>query len=104
MTRLIDHSGKYIKGRKFVVVREGAAIIGLQSIAPGVWQPCRRELAVGDMLTCDGASQTLGDGVPVVKWLGPNGEYICEDAEFKPSIGDMWNSLPNSEYIQQWNA
>jgi len=50
-------------------------------------------LPAGTLLTCLGVSDSVGDGVPIVKWADPEGKPFGLDAEFEPSIGDCSSSV-----------
>lgn len=89
-----------LKGRRFLVVRPGAKLTGMQPIAPNVQQGWEKKLGVGDVLTCAGVSMTFGDGVPVVKWLDAEGNHLANDCTFSPSTGGMWNMAPADGYLE----
>jgi hypothetical protein len=89
----------YQAGVKFQIMQEGACIVGTVPIAAWTTRGFRRLLKVGEIITCAGTSMTAGDGCPIVKWRDSNGEYICDDAEFTPRIGGMWDSKPDPRYL-----
>lgn len=93
-------SNEYKAGQRYRVIKPGASISGMKPIAPNVQQGFVRKLQVGDVLTCRGTSMTFGDGVPIVKWADEKNEWICNDADFSPSTGGMWNRRPDDSYLE----
>lgn len=89
----------FCEGRKFRVIKAGAKLQGMQPVRGGQ-QGWAQSLAVGTILTCAGKSMTFGDGVPIVKWTDENGKFLANDCEFKPSLGGMWSSYPNPEFLE----
>lgn len=90
----------YRKGRKFRVIKNGARLTGLKPSGPWAQIGWGRILREGDVLTCAGESMTFGDGVPVIKWLDENGQWMANDCEFSPSIGSLWFSRPDPSYLE----
>lgn len=93
---------QFTRDKKFRVVREGCRISGMKTIAPWTRQGFRLDLKPGDILTCDGESQSRGDGASVVKWRDHKGDWICEDALFYPYAGGMWGGhLPEPGCLEE---
>lgn len=90
------------KGQKFRVIKAGAKISGMVPIAPWTQQGFRRELEVGDVLTCRGSSMTAGDGVPAIKWADEKDDWICNDPLFYPQLDNgMWTGqYPARGYLE----
>jgi hypothetical protein len=94
-------SPKFTKGKRYLVTKEGAQISGWQSLGNGAYQGFHRKLPIGTIITCAGSSMSIGsDGVPLVKWTDEKGGFICNDAEFNPSVGGMWDRQPDSSYLK----
>ena len=74
----------YTKGSRWRVIADGCSLHGMRSIAPYAWQGERIPLKRGDIIECRGAAMTMGDGMPVVQFIGPKGERLA-DCEFHPS-------------------
>jgi hypothetical protein len=90
----------FVRGRRFVVIKDGARISGMKPSGPYVQSGFSLPLHRGDILTCAGESMTMGDGVYAVKWLDAAGKYICNDAIFSPYVGGMWGGLrPDPAYL-----
>jgi len=93
---------KYEAGRKYRVIKEGARLTGLQPVSPNCQQGWRKDLHVGDVLTCAGKSWTMGDGVPALKWKGEAGEWLANDCLFHPVQGGMWSGqVPAEGYLEE---
>lgn len=86
-------------GDKYQVVREGCYLRGMRPIGPGVETLWRRDLHLGDVITCAGVAMTAGDGVPIVKWLDEDGTVLANDCEFQPDDGRAWGSMPTAGYL-----
>jgi hypothetical protein len=89
----------YRLGRKFRIVKEGASIRGLLPAGPWCSRGHRVDLPVGTVITCMGVGWSRGDGAPIIRWRSENHEAFCEEAEFHPNNGDMWNCLPEDGYL-----
>jgi hypothetical protein len=76
-----EYRNLFTKGRKFKVL-EPSLLTGTKPIAPYTEQGWRRELKPGDIITCEGTSNTFGDGVPAVKWTDENGKWLANDCTF----------------------
>lgn len=93
---------KFEKGKRYRVIRPGARLSGMQPARPGTLQGWKRDLAVGDILTCLGTSMTRGDGVPAVKWADENGEQLAVDCTFDPVSGGLWSGqVPVDGYLEE---
>lgn len=86
----------YRKGRAFRVIESGAYIAGFTSAGSCF----RHDLSPGDLLVCAGISQSMGDGVAIVKWRDAEGNNLCNDAEFQPALGDLWASVPDIAFLE----
>jgi len=86
-------------GQKWRVIREGARLSGMKPCGYGAQCGWGMSVPVGTVLTVQGTLMTFGDGVPVVKWLDGNGNWIANDCEFHPSDGGMWSSAPRDGYL-----
>ncbi len=87
-------------GHRFRVTRAGASVVGLRPTGPASWAPVTIPLEIGTVLTCAGRGWTIGDGALIVKWRDARGQPICVDAEFKPSVGGLAMSVPDSSYVE----
>lgn len=91
----------YKKGQRYRVVKAGAHLHGMQPVAPCVQQGWRKDLKVGDILTCQGESMTFGDGVPALKWADEDGQWLANDCLFSPIQGGMWGGqVPEDGYLE----
>ena len=91
-----------VSGKKFRVVREGARLCGFKPAGPHCQQGWRRDLQVGEVITCGGESMTFGDGVPAIKWLDADGKWIANDCLFHPVKGGMWGGqIPEDGYLEE---
>lgn len=91
----------YIKGEKYRVVRAGAYLRGMTTVGRGVFNGWRRDLQVGDVITCLGESWTMGDGVPAIKWGDETGEWLANDCTFQPCGGGLWGGqVPLPGYLE----
>jgi hypothetical protein len=88
------------EGQKWRVIKAGAQLQGMQPVDRYAQQGWSMKLAVGTVLTCAGSKWTFGDGVPVIKWLDENGNYLANDCEFHPAVGGMWASAPADGYLE----
>lgn len=88
------------KGEQYRVTKPGASLSGWKPVAPYCQDGWGRPLEVGEILTCAGTSMSQGDGVPLVKWLDKDGEWVANDCEFHPSVGGMWALRPDSSYLE----
>jgi len=107
MAEACDSSGfrgawrEYLLGRRFRVIRSGAYVWGLRSVAPWTRECVRIDLQMGTIITCLGRANTRGDGVPAVMWGDEAGVAYCEDPVFSPSItGSIWDERPDPSYIE----
>jgi hypothetical protein len=92
----------YEKGKKYRVVKEGGRLWGMKSTAPYCQTGWGKNLSVGEIITCAGSSMTMGDGVPAMKWLDENGEYLANDCLFSPVQGGMWGGqLPEDGFLEE---
>jgi hypothetical protein len=92
---------EYVPDRRFRVVREGAALVGMVPAGPGVWKRRRVELPPGTVITCLGRGQSWGsDGVPIIVWGDERGEAFAPDAEFCPGEADIWSGCPAPGYLE----
>jgi hypothetical protein len=92
----------YKKGQRYRVIREGARLRGMQPVGPHTQQGWRRELEVGDVITCLGTSMTFGDGVPAVKWGDEDGAWLANDCIFSPASGGLWGGQPPADgYLEE---
>jgi len=71
----------------------------MRPIGPGIESLWRRDLRVGDIITCAGVAMTAGDGVPIVQWLDEDGTRLANDCEFQPDDGRIWGSLPAEGFL-----
>lgn len=93
---------KYEKGRRYRVVRDGARLTGMQPIDRNAQQGWRKDLVVGDILTCLGTSMTRGDGVPALKWGDETGQWMANDCIFSPVSGGIWSGqVPVDGYLEE---
>lgn len=90
----------FTKGKRYRVIKNGARITGMVSLGYGAFTGFSCKLPIGTIITCSGSSMSFGDGVPLVKWTDEKGNFICNDAEFSPSVGGMWNRQPDSSYLE----
>lgn len=91
----------YEKGRRYRVVRAGARLRGMQPAGRGCQRGWRKDLAVGEILTCSGTSMTFGDGVPALKWADEDGKWLANDCIFDPVAGGMWSGQkPVEGYLE----
>lgn len=92
----------YKKGRRYRVVRAGARLRGMQPISSCAQQGWRKDLEVGEILTCLGESMTFGDGVPAIKWGDETGEWLANDCIFSPVTGGLWGGqVPADGYLEE---
>lgn len=90
----------FTQGRRFRVVKDGAALTGMVAAGVGMWRPLRMELPVGSIITCLGRAMSWGsDGVPVIVWGDQDGVAFAPDAEFSPRVGDLWVSVPDPDFL-----
>ena len=87
-----EYRAQFQQGRRFRVAMPGCRLWGMQPSGPYCQQGWAKNLAVGEILTCLGESMTSGDGVPAIKWGGPDGEWLANDCTFdhRQVIGGMW--------------
>lgn len=89
----------YEKSEKYRVVKQSCSLQGMKPVIGGQ-QGWARKLTVGEVLTCAGTAWTSGDGVPVIKWLDADGNWIANDCEFQPSTGGMWSQRPSDDCLE----
>ena len=87
------------RGARYRVIREGCYLRGMKPIGPGVETLWRRDLRVGDIITCAGSAFTAGDGVPIIRWCNADGKPLANDCEFQPDNGRKWGSLPAEGFL-----
>lgn len=98
-------STTYEAGKRYRVIKEGARLEGMKPVAPYCQQGWSQDLHVGDVITCGRTSMTFGDGVPALKWLDENGEWIANDCLFRPVQGGMWGGqIPVEGYLVEHGA
>lgn len=85
--------GDYRVGARYRVLRPGARLSGMMPTGPYCQKGWRRDLEPGDVLTYKGRSMTFGDGVPAMKWAGPDGEWLANDCTIWPYQGGMWGGM-----------
>lgn len=90
-------------GQKWRVIRSGAKLFGMKPAGPYAQQGWSMDLDVGTVLTCDGEKWTFGDGVPVIKWLDAEGNWLASDCEFRPAVGGVWSTAPADGYLMPWS-
>jgi hypothetical protein len=49
----------YEKGKRYKVVKEGSSLWGMKPVSPYVQRGWRKDLAVGEILTCAGSSMEV---------------------------------------------
>ena len=87
------------RGARYRVIRDGYYLRGMKPVGPGVETLWRRDLRVGDIITCAGGAFTAGDGVPIIRWQDADGTPLANDCEFQPDDGRMWGSLPADGFL-----
>ena len=69
---------RYVRGERYTVVRDGGYLRGLWPAGPGMEALWRKDLRIGDVITCASSAFTAGDGVPIIRWRDADGEAACE--------------------------
>jgi len=90
---------RYVRGERYTVVRDGGYLRGLWPAGPGMEALWRKDLRIGDVITCAGSAFTAGDGVPIIRWRDADGKPLANDCEFQPDNGRMWGSLPAEGFL-----
>lgn len=90
-------------GQQWRVCAPGVSLSGMKPCGPYAQQGWRMSAPVGTVMTCDGVKWTGGDGVPVVKWLDRDGNWLANDCTLSPSTGGMWASAPADGTLQPWS-
>lgn len=91
------------KGQQWRVNRDGCYLVGMRPLAPYAQTGWRQEAPHNTVLTCAGSLMTQGDGVPVIKWLDRDGNWLANDCEFRPSGGGMWANAPLDGTLAPWS-
>lgn len=90
---------RFVRGERYRVVKKGGDLRGFRPTGPGMETLWRKDLRVGDVITCAGGAFTSGDGVPIVRWLDADGKLLANDCEFQPDDGRRWGSLPAEGFL-----
>jgi hypothetical protein len=86
----------YAAGQRYRVIRDGAYLDGWRPLDAHSHRAWNLPLRQGTVLTCQGRSMTMGDGMPVVKWAAANGQWLARDCEFHPGK----NLRPDHTYLE----
>ena len=92
-------SQRFVRGERYRVVKEGGYLRGSRPTGPGVETIWRRDLRIGDVISCAGCAFTSGDGVPIIHWLDADGVPLVNDCEFQPDDGRMWGTLAAEGFL-----
>ena len=92
-------SQRFVRGERYRVVKEGGYLRGFRPIGPGMETLWRKDLRIGDVITCASSAFTAGDGVPIIRWRDADGKPLANDCEFQPDNGRMWGSFSAEGFL-----
>ena len=80
-------------------MKEGGYLRSFRPTAAGMETLWRKDLRLGDVITCAGSAFTAGDGVPIIRWINADGKPLANDCEFQSDDGWIWGSLPAEGFL-----
>lgn len=93
---------KYEPGTRFRVISEGGRLVGMRAVAPFSWQGWRQNLAVGDIIMCNGFGPGFGmDPGYGVEFTSEKSlaEHVVH-VMFEPNAGTMWDGHPRAGFLE----